>query len=363
MNDFVSLSNVERQESLLRLVEKEQRVSVTQICETFSISPATARRDLEVLAKDGKVRRIHGGALALKDAPPEPPVAQRAAEQSEEKKRIGEACAGLINDGDVVFLSSGTTVLEVAVNLRNHRNLTVITNSLPVMNTLADVPEIMLVGLGGILRSSELSFIGHITELALADIRVDKVVFGIRAVDIESGLTSDYLPETQTDRAILNVGNSHTTLAIMSGEGKQALPFIRDVAFAGNDIAEVVANESDMSPEAVKEIVLGDPKAEKPELNNSLEKACEGLIVDVNETLRYYATQEKSSHVDKIYVCGGFAAVKGFVELLDKRFPAKVELWNPFEKIGCTAGQACEKILQEDGPRMAVAAGLAMRTI
>jgi len=163
--------------------------------------------------------------------------------------------------------------------------------------------------------------------------------------------------------AILNIGNSHTTLAITSGQGIRALPFIRDVAFAGNDIAEAVANEIDCSPETVKEIVLGDSTTDQSELNNSLEKACEGLIVDVMETLRYYAAQEKSSFVEKIFVCGGFAAVKGLLELLDKRLPAKVVLWNPFEKIGCAAGRSCEEILQEGGPAMATAAGLAMRSI
>ena len=241
MNDFIPLSNIERQESLLRLVEREQRVSVTQICEEFSISPATARRDLKILAKDGKVRRIHGGALALKNAPPEPPVAQRAAERSEEKKRIGKAAATLIKDGDVVFLSSGTTVLEVANNLRNHRSLTVITNSLPVMNTLADVPEIMLVSLGGILRSSELSFIGHITEQALADIRVDKVIFGIRAVDIDNGLTSDYLPETQTDRAILSIGKEVILVADHTKCERASITFVAPITAIDTFVTDINA--------------------------------------------------------------------------------------------------------------------------
>jgi len=168
---------------------------------------------------------------------------------------------------------------------------------------------------------------------------------------------------TEQTTAILNVGNSHTTLAIMSGQGTEALPFIRDVAFAGNDIIEVIAAKNDTSAETVKEIVLGDSTTDQSELDNSLEKACGGLIVDVMETLRYYAAQEKSSLVDKIFVCGSFAMVKGLVELLDRRLPAKVELWNPFEKISCVGSRSCEKMLKEDGPSMAVAAGLAMRSI
>lgn len=165
--------------------------------------------------------------------------------------------------------------------------------------------------------------------------------------------------------AILNVGNCYTTLAIMSGRGASALPFIRDVAHAGNDMVEAIAVENDMSTETVKEILFGDKNStERPiALEESLEKACEKLIVDVTETLRYYTVQRESSSVERIFVCGGFAMVKGLVELLDRRLPAKIALWNPFEKIGCAAGRSYEEILQKDGPAMAIAAGLAMRSI
>ena len=105
-----------------------------------------------------------------------------------------------------MFLGSGTTVLEVARNLRDRKNLTVITNSLPVLNMLAGIKEIMVISLGGMLRESELSFIGHITEQALAEIRVDKVIMGTRGVSLEHGLTNDYLQETLTDRAIIKSG-------------------------------------------------------------------------------------------------------------------------------------------------------------
>jgi DeoR/GlpR family transcriptional regulator of sugar metabolism len=91
--------------------------------------------------------------------------------------------------------------------LRHRRNLTVITNSLLVINTLANIPEITVVSLGGLLRQSEMSMIGHITEQALAEVHAHKIIIGIRALDVEHGLTNDYLPETMTDRAILACGD------------------------------------------------------------------------------------------------------------------------------------------------------------
>jgi DeoR/GlpR family transcriptional regulator of sugar metabolism len=204
MTDFTPTP--ERQKQILSLLTKQRRLSVAEIVEQFSVSEATARRDLESLASEGKVQRVHGGAIAAEQAPPELPILERESEQADEKIRIGRATAELIADNETVFLGSGTTVLEAAKNLRDRKNLTVITNSLPVLNTLAGLKEITVISLGGMLRDSELSFIGHITEQALAEVRVDKVVVGTRGISLEHGLTNDYLQETLTDRAILKIG-------------------------------------------------------------------------------------------------------------------------------------------------------------
>jgi len=213
MSKSITYSGLERRELLLRYVESQGRVTIEQVCEEFSVSPATARRDLQTLADEKMIRRFHGGALATKSAPPEPPFIERSTEQADEKRNIGRAAAALVRDGETIFLSSGTTVLEVARHLRDRRNLTIVTNSLLVVNMLADVPDITLIALGGILRPSEQSFIGHLGELALNELRVGKVIMGIRAIDIESGLTNDYLPETQTDRKILSISREVIVVA------------------------------------------------------------------------------------------------------------------------------------------------------
>ncbi|MBN8581097.1 MAG: DeoR/GlpR transcriptional regulator [Anaerolineae bacterium] len=206
MTDFTPTP--ERQKQILSMLSKQGRLSVSEIVEQFSISEATARRDLETLASQGKAQRVHGGVIAAEQAPPELPILQREGEQVDEKSSIGRAAAELVADGETVFLGSGTTVLEVARHLRDRKNLTVITNSLPVLNALAGLKDITVVSLGGQLRESELSFIGHITEQALAELHVDKVIMGTRGISLEHGLTNDYLPETLTDRAILKIGRT-----------------------------------------------------------------------------------------------------------------------------------------------------------
>src|SRR3990170_1043080 len=116
------LSNTERQHGLVRLLERQGRLSVAEICAQYSISEATARRDLDTLAGQGLVQRVHGGAIPVRRADPEMPILERRREQADEKRRIGLTAAQLIQDGETVFLGSGTTVLEVAENLRSRRN-------------------------------------------------------------------------------------------------------------------------------------------------------------------------------------------------------------------------------------------------
>ena len=214
MTTPVTLSGLERRESLLQFVQTYERVTISEICEEFLVSPATARRDLDSLETSGYIRRFHGGALTIKeDAPPEPSFSERSGEQASEKQEIGKLAAQLIDNGETLFLGSGTTVLEVARNLRQHTGLTVVTNSLLVMNMLSDLPELTLVSLGGILRISEQSFIGHLTELLLDELRVNKAIIGTRAINLDMGLTNDYLAETQTDRKILSISREVIVVA------------------------------------------------------------------------------------------------------------------------------------------------------
>ena len=115
----------------------------------------------------------------------------------------------------------------------------------------------------------------------------------------------------------------------------------------------------------VKEDIYGsaNPTISQEHLRRGLEKACRKLVNDVAETLRYHSAQAKSSVIERILVCGGFGMVKGFVEILNKQLPIKAILWNPFDTMRCSVGRKCLSLIQEDGPAMAVAAGLAMRTV
>ncbi len=226
VSDLLSVSAVERQQQLLDWLQERQRASIPEIMSQFSVSPATARRDLDSLAEQGRIQRVRGGALAVRRAPPEAPVTLRIGEQTDEKMRIAAAAVAEIGESDTIFLGSGTTVEHVAHALRGHRNLTVITNSLLVLNALAGAPGVTLVCLGGTLRASEHSFIGPITQQALSELRSLHVVMGIRAIDVEAGLTNAYLEESLIDRAILAIGTRVILVADHTKCGRVSTVFV-----------------------------------------------------------------------------------------------------------------------------------------
>lgn len=215
-----------RLDQILRYIEQRQRVDVEEISRTFDVSPATARRDLDQLSEAGKINRIHGGATAMKKAPPEQPVLLRGNDQAHEKALIGETAAALVNDGDTILMGGGTTVLEVARHLTGKSNLTVITNSLLVVNALSGCPEIHLFILGGFVRHAELLTYGLYTDQILSDLYVDKVFLGIRAISIRRGLSIDFLPELSTERLFLKKGKEIVVVADHTKFNREATSLI-----------------------------------------------------------------------------------------------------------------------------------------
>lgn len=236
-----------RQDRLVRIYEiirDEGRVSVTALSQRFGVSGMTIRRDLQQLDAQGLVQRIHGGALlhGLQRDGIEPPVLERVEEQAAEKRRIALAAAELIHNGETVFIGSGTTTLALARVLASRRTkLTVITNALTVANTLAAMPEVTLIVLGGFLRRSELSLVGHFTENATRDLRVDKVIIGMRGIDIEHGLTGDHLQELKTDQAIIGMSNTVIILADHTKFGRVAASRTASVSAASLIVTDTAA--------------------------------------------------------------------------------------------------------------------------
>lgn len=246
-----------RQQQIAQLVNERQRMTVTELSQHFGVSEATIRRDLILLDSWGEVQRTHGGAVAVDRSSSDLPNITRMGGHQEEKQRIGRAAARLIQDNTTVFLGSGTTTLEVARNLQDRNNLTVITNALNIAGQLAHNPKINLIITGGHFRHSELSMIGHITEQALKELRADKVIMGMGAIDIEGGLANDHLAETLTDRAIIHFAREVIVVADHSKFKKVAPALVASIAAINTVVtddkapADIVARLRELGKEVI----------------------------------------------------------------------------------------------------------------
>jgi DeoR/GlpR family transcriptional regulator of sugar metabolism len=219
----------ERQQLILDTLQSNRQVTVTELSRRFDVSEVTVRRDLRELAAQGALRRAHGGAVAATLASPEPPVVQRMVQAETCKECIGRAAAALVADGESVFIGSGSTTAYVARHLVDRKNLTIVTNALTVATELASAEGVTVVVTGGMMRSSELSLIGHIAEQSLREVRVDKVIMGIPAISLEAGLTNDYLPEVMTDRTIIEMSTQLILVADHTKFNKVASAYLAPV--------------------------------------------------------------------------------------------------------------------------------------
>lgn len=230
---------IERHNRIRKIIDQSGRVTTGELSDQLDVSEATIRRDLEELDGLGWIQRTHGGAVRIERASKEPPMLQRIEEARAEKVRIGSAAASLVNDGETIFLGSGSTVLEIARHLPAEIHLTVITNSLPVVNELTLRPHIDLLVIGGMLRQTELSMVGHIAEQAVREFRADKVFMGMRAIDARHGFTNDYLPETMTDRAILSIAPQIIIVADHTKFGKVSSVLVGHITIADIIITDI----------------------------------------------------------------------------------------------------------------------------
>jgi DeoR/GlpR family transcriptional regulator of sugar metabolism len=155
----------ERQARIAELVAVRGRARIGELAQLFGVTEPTIRKDLKVLHAQGLLKRTHGGALALQPSV-EREFAGRQASHTGAKEAIARRCLRLIQDGDSVFLDSGTTVHAIASAIAGHRDglrLSALTTSLGVATTLADIPGIDCVLLGGQLRRVDGALVGALT--------------------------------------------------------------------------------------------------------------------------------------------------------------------------------------------------------
>lgn len=187
-----------RHNSIKDLVVTTGFVNVQELAEKFGVTTETIRRDLEQLEREGLVRRVRGGAVSIQPVQVQNESAFTLRKESfaEEKQAIAELAAEMVYDGDTIIIAPGTTALEVAKKLKGKKDVTVITNSLPVAIELADVEGITVFCLGGFVKSEDFSVSGNISIDNLNMFNASKLITGVGGLTIENGLTDYRMDES-----------------------------------------------------------------------------------------------------------------------------------------------------------------------
>jgi len=184
-------------------------VRVSELMRAYHVTDTSIRRDLEILETQGRVRRFHGGAVATTRSQALESFQTKTREHPEEKRRIGTAAAALVVAGESILLDSGTTVLQVALNLPENlsgpTSVTVVTNSLPVISELQTWNSVHLNLLGGILLPEFQVTVGPQTIANLRRVQVDKAFISCDGLTLSHGLTTAHMLIAEVGRVMAEV--------------------------------------------------------------------------------------------------------------------------------------------------------------
>ena len=221
----------ERWQKIRDIMEKDGKVSVSELAKFFGVSAMTIRRDLETIAQRGLIERTHGGALLTKDFNLlQTPIMIRLAENIEEKKAIGRATAQLIKRGDKIYITAGTTTYWVAKAIANRADITVFTNSLPIANVLGPSRDLEVIIVGGMLRHNDYSIVGRTAESMISDLRLDKVIVGTGGIHPDYGVTNEYSLEMMLGHTNLALSDNIIMVADHTKIGRVATSRTNDVS-------------------------------------------------------------------------------------------------------------------------------------
>ncbi|MBB4692181.1 DeoR/GlpR family DNA-binding transcription regulator [Paractinoplanes abujensis] len=236
----MSLRRADRMSAIVDHLAAGDSVDVGELAGKFQVSPATIRRDLQVLEDQRLLARTHGGAVAI-DVAYELPVRYRGGQHREEKAIIARAVAAMLPHGPLSLgLTGGTTTHLLARLLADRVDLTVVTNALNIAHELALRPRLKLIMTGGVSRTQSYELVGPIADQALHGLNFDIAVVGVDGLNARGGLTTHDEIEANTNATMIKRARTVIVVADGSKIGKTCLAGICPI----NGIARLVTDAS-----------------------------------------------------------------------------------------------------------------------
>jgi DeoR family fructose operon transcriptional repressor len=244
----------ERQQRIVEQARAEGRVEVAGMATTLGVTPETVRRDLTILERHGVLRRVHGGAIPLENLGFEPRLAVRQERYTAEKERIAKRALDELPREGTVLIDAGSTTQLLAENLPYDRELTIVTNSVPVAAAVAGRDNLTLYVVGGRVRGRTMAAVGEWAMHALAGVAVDVAFLGTNGLSVRRGLTTPDQDEAASKRAMAAASRRVVVLCDHSKIGTDHF-----AQFASLDDVDTVITDSALDAETVAEIEAAGP--------------------------------------------------------------------------------------------------------
>lgn len=249
---------VERQQHILQFIRNNKVVKLVTLTKEFNVSMETIRRDIQQLVQEKKIEKFYGGVKYIE--PVEGLMDNRLTQQLTEKIAIAKACASLVNNGDCIFIDSGSTTYQMTPFLLGKEKLTVVTNSLPVaFDLIGSNIEVMIIG--GRVRHSEKSVTSNDFLFHFDHLNINKAFICASGVTLEKGISDFSLEEAMTRKQLINISQ---TVYVATDSTK----FNKDVAIQVCPLDEV-------------DMILTDNGLPKETLHQFTEAGIQLKVVDI----------------------------------------------------------------------------------
>ena len=212
-NEQINLTPFQRQQRMLEYVNRHGSASVRQLAEAFFLHEATVRRDLNALDRAGQITRVHGGAAAMEGLQAEIPLYVRETAFREIKRELARKAAGMVREGNTIFIDSSSTATLMTSFLENKKNLRIVTDGAQTSLHLSRLKDAQVFCVGGCLGGNSLSYNGPIALQNLSLFHFDYAFFSCRGVSLADGLT-DTNEEEAFFRKLLIQRSEHAVLLV-----------------------------------------------------------------------------------------------------------------------------------------------------